>query len=401
MTPLLVIVEPNLVEAGGHGTRDPLAIARAAVETGMDVLVLAHEEVDARVREKFDAAQIEMMGVFNLDKGMRTGVRTVDMLGRSRAFIRGLRRAQIEPDRPCIIYTNEGDDEILLGALMHALSTDRAHHHVFQFFGWDGWIRDLSGIRFGEKIAAVRRMIVRATRWTSIFGAEFTLAGQTSAVADAIQREAGVETLALPLPIDWTEYGSMPEGTGEPPRIGYLGDTRVPKGFDLFAEASELVTEPHVLETHALVLTARGKAKQRQEAMVAQLHTDPTNIIHTGLLDDDDFIELLGRLDIVVLPYRASFYAQRGSRIYIEALGMGKVVVTNDRIVLGEHVREHKLGTTFDVESAESLADAMDAALDGFELFSRRAKAFASRVRQRHTAGELVRELREAVESES
>lgn len=108
-----------------------------------------------------------------------------------------------------------------------------------------------------------------------------------------------------------------------------------------------------------------------------------------GALDPDDYVRVLRDADIVVLPYEAEAFRMRTSGVMIDALSLGKPVVTVAGSWLGEVTRRLAAGTAIDQASPDAVAEAVEAMLS--DLAGARSRAEAAG--RAYTAGNRWRDL--------
>lgn len=127
----------------------------------------------------------------------------------------------------------------------------------------------------------------------------------------------------LPVPVELD--GSPRARPGEPLTVGYLGDARDEKGFDLLPEVVRLSRKGRPLRFVLQVNLNTLEGDPGARAAVAELAAvDGPGVERVaGPLSADRYRALFARTDIVLLPYRPQAYAARSSGVLMEAIAAG------------------------------------------------------------------------------
>lgn len=125
--------------------------------------------------------------------------------------------------------------------------------------------------------------------------------------------------------------------------LGYLGEARLEKGFQVLPFIVDFLlnqedikhkiqfeiqvaSNPH--NEHSWILSAKSTLKQ----MAAQY----PNIKLHEYLNEDEYVDLMNKVDILVMPYGPGEYAIRGSGVATEAIALGKTMVVSKGIDIGK-----------------------------------------------------------------
>lgn len=141
--------------------------------------------------------------------------------------------------------------------------------------------------------------------------------------------------------------------------IGYIGHFNFIKGVTYLVQAFERLAARRE-DLHLLVVgSGRGNESDAVRAGVARLSGRAT-LVERSI----DVAALLHRLDVLALPYVASYGHQLYPNLVLEGLAAGVPVVSSDIPPVDEIVREAQTGYLARAGDPSSLADALERALD-------------------------------------
>lgn len=168
-----------------------------------------------------------------------------------------------------------------------------------------------------------------------------------------------------------------------------LGQTRYEKGLDLLLEALKGVKEE-------FTLTVAGAVGAFDEAYIKEHTKEYADKVDYKLryLSEEEVHEVLQTCSVVALPYRKSFDGASGP--LTEGVGYRKCIVCPNGGSIGEIVKEHHLGYTFEGENVPSLQTALEQALASSFTYDEKAEAyrtFLSPERFRHEYADLYKRL--------
>lgn len=217
------------------------------------------------------------------------------------------------------------------------------------------------------------------------------LGAETEAMRQSLAQLIGMPVIYLPHPIE----PPPPDGTdhrraeGDPLLFACYGTARAEKGSDVLQSAIERI----VLDEggHAVGLPPLRFAIQWIEDFV----TDDgrkvgvsEQLSNSGKVDyirryfvGDEYEQRLRQTDAMVLPYLASSYNVRVSRIVIEAMVHGIPVIASEGTTVWRQARDFGAGLSFKEGDTAALADAMRHLALHFEKYSREAKQAVERAR--------------------
>lgn len=140
------------------------------------------------------------------------------------------------------------------------------------------------------------------------------------------------------------------------PVILALGGTRYHKGLDILLQALAQVKSP-------FYLLVAGKPEYFQEDFIKEHSREYLSRIFLRLafLTEEEVDCCIHASDIVVLPYRKQL--DRASGPLGEGVYRGKMIVGPAHGSLGQTIRDHHLGLTFEAENIDNLTETLEQAL--------------------------------------
>jgi len=166
------------------------------------------------------------------------------------------------------------------------------------------------------------------------------------------------------LPIPHTQYSSKQPSIKTPQKklvIGYLGDARTNKGFQMIPEAINHVT--NVLGNDAIHWEIQANIRNHQEWQTVQavnlLKTMPNIKLHKEAMGTDDYHKLMAKIDIFMLPYTLENYHSQTSGVFSETRGLGKVSVVTKGTWMAREIKNHGGGILCAPEDSKSLGEAL------------------------------------------
>lgn len=244
-----------------------------------------------------------------------------------------------------------------------------------------------------------------------LLGGAFTLFTDSEPLTrdySAVSR-ANIVTLPIPIPPEVFE-GPVPADrglrrefpalvSGSRPLLGYLGDARASKGFDLLVTSLPSLMAAAPAATFIIQCPPAASGGEATESTdVATLRRlageRPDRIIAVPRrLTVEEYGELVQSVDGVLLPYRREGYVEPTSGILAEALALGKPVVAPAATWMAEQLTEAGAGVVFDSGSIESFQRAVLDLLRGWPEYQDQALRNRSRWRSFHSPESLVARL--------
>jgi hypothetical protein len=180
------------------------------------------------------------------------------------------------------------------------------------------------------------------------------------------------------LPIPHTAAALPDHPPNQIPRISFLGTAFRDRGFHLL---------PHLVN-HLLPAIAAKKACLEIQAQMppwrdplldnahALLRQSPVTLQEHSL-PRDDYLKMLARSDIAVIPSSRAQYHAQTSGVFAEAVSFGKIPVIPDGTWMSLMAETYQIGVTFEAGNIGSLCRAVDQALEQRETLAVRSRAAA------------------------
>jgi glycosyltransferase involved in cell wall biosynthesis len=345
----LFVIEPGLVNCGGHPIQYALTINQYCDERGIPLFVFCRNTVDDAVRQRvprlFPILQHHTFPVLaEADEGFSDALAQVDsefdlcegdVIILSSAYInelKGLRRFQSQHRGRCprIVVT------------LHQLYPPSTHAD-------DLLRKDYQSYWLDQLRAAARHLSNRPTisYWTPL------CAPLNAAYRDVLAQPVGM--LPFVFVTDKLTHAASPSRA---PSLAcsFLGDGRQEKGLLILLEAlAALGTRAERFAFTIQVLNLRGYSDRelyRLNQLLSGLQDRVKMSLIEGVLAPERFWETLVRSDVVCLPYHPGHYSVRASLVFVQALAAGVPVVASAQTWMGDEIASGRAtGMTFDYRS--------------------------------------------------
>ena len=168
-----------------------------------------------------------------------------------------------------------------------------------------------------------------------------------------------------------------PQGAGDKPVIGYVGQTRPDRGPNLIPDIASRTLrrlgENHRWRVQFNVSMLQKLMSESEKLLLDALIAGDSFELAGATLPLSDYYRLMQSLDIVVLPYN-SRYETTGSGVAIECINMGCVQVVPKGSSMERLARAHGAGVvTFDDMSPEAISDAVCKAIAQLDELKKRS----------------------------
>lgn len=156
------------------------------------------------------------------------------------------------------------------------------------------------------------------------------------------------------------------------PVLAAVGNLVEYKGFDLLIQALNSAKYP-------CVLLAAGEPLCYDDEYIKKNLINKLVIVKTRLkhLTEEEFSAAIRASDVVMIPYRRAFEGASGP--LVSAAVHGKVVIGADHGSIGNIIKTHSLGLTFESENVSSLAETINTYLSKPFGAGAKTKKFAER----------------------
>jgi glycosyltransferase involved in cell wall biosynthesis len=230
------------------------------------------------------------------------------------------------------------------------------------------------------------------------------ICADTAELANAYKQITGLPVLELPNPMDVSAFLAVPPAPkpSQRPVVVYQGHTSGLRGFHFLPEIIERCANLKPRPRFVVQVQNRDDCVMGLRPFVAKLDSlqgDNLELLN-GHLSQTDYLQLLGRADIVLLPYSPMYYGCGSSGVFSEAASIGKVVVVSGGTVPARQGRDYQLGVVAAEKwTPESMAAAVALALQRLPALRQQAETAASRYRQDNCAKALWDKLLAAAEA--
>lgn len=223
----------------------------------------------------------------------------------------------------------------------------------------------------------------------SVRSGRVVLAAETKGMQDELQRFTGLPVQLAPHPVEFQLSREpstiVPRLSTQPLTITCPGFARHEKGTDLFQEAIRILLARPDADRFRFILQWPEPFAMPDGTMLGPdpaLLSDPRVEFLNQNLSSAEYGSLMGRTDLIVLPYRRSSYHHRVSRVAIEAAGHGIPIIYTGGTWSEEVAELAGSGMPISGDSANEVAEAIFHASKKFSELKKSAKEGASRVIQ-------------------
>jgi glycosyltransferase involved in cell wall biosynthesis len=195
------------------------------------------------------------------------------------------------------------------------------------------------------------------------FSARFCTESQS--MVDHYSALSGTSVDLVPVPIDGRRYRDLtPQAANRPVTIGFFGQARLSKGFQLLPQVVEriLATTGARLQIQAQI----GEFDADHDAPIAAALGRLRALAGTrlelveGSIPYEEYLNRLFSADIILLPYDPQIYQDSASAVLVEALAAGKVVIVPARTWMAREASRAGAGVlTFETHGPEPIASAI------------------------------------------
>jgi glycosyltransferase involved in cell wall biosynthesis len=411
----ILIVDSGLKHAGGHNFSYTRAVQAALESRGFAVDALGNRNMSTDLVQTTGYRPIFSVGTYDYPPGGGRFRDLAYLYAQSVIFgeelWHGLR--QVGAERYGLIFCHTVRDFELLG-WRRCLSRLRPPGRVMMLMrDTPGWSRVGRWKRSWHPYFRIRPRSFNGMRRT--LGARFTLLTDSEFLSEDYARVYRHRIATVPIPIN---DSILRASTGEPStlgkryplaadgyvRIGYLGDDRGARGFDLLPQLVARASQESDVRVRFFIQcpnAASGRGDGRLSSAfqaLAALASDTTKGRVTLIperLPDEEYAELLRHVDVVVIPYEGRGYREPTSGVFAEALAMGKPVVVTSGTWMAHELRRSGGGTEFADGDAADLAAKVVEVVKGYQGYARRAQDFSLEWRRFHSSHRLAELLLE------
>jgi len=200
----------------------------------------------------------------------------------------------------------------------------------------------------------------------------------TNVLSLAYQRMSGIPVKVLPIPqVEFHNQSSQDTIAHKKPlTILYIGNTSPYRGHYFIANIIENVLSEYP-DVCFSVQVKSGKDSDEARGMVAiaDIFKSRVNYLFDAL-SPEEYVATLKSADIILLPYMPAYYYFGSSGVFTEAAALGKVVVITAGTTMENMVNEHGLSAVIAKEyTAEAFVAAVKSAIVNYPELDRKASA--------------------------
>lgn len=387
----LLYCDPGLTNDLGHHAQSCRAIVGEARRRGIETLVLAAANVDARLQSELSARPLFRVSPYARTDGdpycgwlsgfhLAANLTTEDF-----------RRLNGELRGDDFVYVNSGQAAQLM-ALISWLSQSPLPHRAAIEFGIDPGIdarMTPSGLVLetrDPRIDASAVLYRFASRYLDVpLLTRVRMATFDPASSAAYQSLMTCPVAALPVPRG-REIFPRPWRTGDPVTVAVLGHQRGEKGYQFVPEIFAALARRFPGERFRfLAHNAQPDFMPEVQSAMRQLAAGDRRIeIDERVADSATWSELLARADLILCPYDPSRFAHSYSAVASEAVANAIPLVVPAGSTLARIGAEYGSGTAFPTWDAGVITEATAQAVENFAILKPRAEAGAEKWAQHH-----------------
>jgi len=351
--PKLIVFDPGLLSYHGHHLEFARLI-KAQLTAVFDVIFYVNIGASTRILAELPAQPICRLsiypppGIFHFD--------SFHALQRI-ALVEALRKIDLRELNPATIF------------VMHTLT-------VHQLSGLAEWFASLPPAHRPKLFLQFQHPlefgVVRASDWPSALAVAreaadiLTSAGKvvfttnSDLLKDRLSGQLGYTWRLMPLPIRWPSQAQDRSSRSEAV-FGFYGGLRVEKGSQLLAEAIPAYTQKQYSDTRFIVHAPRRECDEIAAQCLSNLPR--VELIRENFESKDQYFTQFCRANVILLPYDPDIYALRTSSVFLEALGLGRLVITTNGTWMAHELGKRSAsGLTMQSYTAQALRDCFEAA---------------------------------------
>jgi glycosyltransferase involved in cell wall biosynthesis len=210
----------------------------------------------------------------------------------------------------------------------------------------------------------------------------------SEAMRTLYRKDFGLQMDILPIPFNASGPQRRMAGTI---RVGFFGDSRYDKGFQLLPRAIELCQRDGLDAEFIVQIHNSGWTQCTIEAEAALRALKGVRLLE-GVLSSEDYAAWTGRTDVTLLPHDpVLFGAMRASGIFTESVAAGRPVVASRGTFAGTSVENNQVeGEVFAPHTSEALAAAIARLMPRLPACKARAAQRAQEFARSHSPGAYI-----------
>jgi glycosyltransferase involved in cell wall biosynthesis len=381
------VLDPALALRAGHHFHVTLAIRDAAAALGIETTVYGNQAVRPEVTEAMPVRPAFSNTTYALlDVPAELSVAYNHVYG-NQTLERELRQSVTEPFAPddlIVVHTVVSQQLVALQRWYASLPEPRPR--ICLLLRFQPWFRAAPEDR-GLSIAFYERAL---KLWAGTPGMRVFFATDNRLLGDYYADLVGRPVVELPIPIRHPDMPPAPAGgRGLGLHFAFMGEARLEKGFHLLMGALTRGGLPGLDRVRFTVQATR--AQHMSDFIDACRRVLPSVRFLLDDLPERDYLDLLASADAVLVPYDPGEYRLRTSHVFLEALGMGKPVLTTAGTWMdAEMERFGPVGVRAAGFDVEPVAEGLGRLAEGWDAFAAAARAAAPLCRARHNPASFL-----------
>ena len=328
--------------SAGHGYWLNHAYKNSCIENGAEFIIVA----------PVNSMDPETLAVLKLDSETRARLTFFPLIGLQKD-LRSVKKLVSEDDQETILHIYEGGlrELLMVVGLKRELEKLKV---VFNFNLSDPWHMALAS----KNLAANRLWRLLSNTLEPLQGT-ISFTAETKELADLLMQKLDIPIIEYQLPALVPIQDSPQANKDWDFFIPVFG----PEEFALVSDALEISNRGTGSKSRVLIQPKWNKSLS-QEA-VSKIENLGGKIL-PAVLTQDEYVDFVSRTKVVVLPYKnTDYYLLQSSGRMVDAVALGARIIVPESTSLSRRIQESGWGVSFDVNSPENLATAMEASLKG------------------------------------
>lgn len=333
--------------SSGHGYWLNHAYKNSCIENGADFIIVA----------PIKSKDPETFAVLKLDRQTRARLTFFPLIGLQKD-LRSVKKLMSEDDQETILHLYEGGlrELLLVVGLKRELEKLKV---VFNFNLSDPW-----HIALASENSTVNGLWKLLSKTIEPLQGSISFTAETKELADLLMQKLNVPIAEYQLPALVPIQDSPKANKDWDFFIPVFG----PEEFALVSDALEISNREPGSKNRVLI-QPKWNNPLSQEAISKIENLGGT--ILPAILTQDEYVDFVSHSKVVVLPYRnTDYYLLQSSGRMVDAVALGARVIVPESTSLSRRVQENGWGDSFNVNSPEDLATAMETSLKGGGLRS-------------------------------
>jgi hypothetical protein len=339
------LADPSLATFGGHSFGYFSSLRQVLRAQGRETVILGNRQVAQPLREEHGVVPLfsvwcdqrsatspktRSMHERDMVESLRHVSRTYDLQAGDVVLINTLRQW---PLRGIVDWLEELPPQRRPAVVVVLHFTSHLHH--------DRWVEEAQAADYYR--TAFKRIEKSRVRERIVFFAD-----AEELVTEYTELNPNLTFHLAPIPHIRESSRPPAPDAGRPWRIGFAGEVRVGKGFDLIPYLAERIEADGLgneVELH--LQTYCGDEGSKFYAPAFCRLKQPFIVTYPDALDEEEYYRFVESLDLMLIPYPQENYHSQTSGVFAEALGYGQVVVAPRGTWMGRQLKKFGGGRIF------------------------------------------------------